>query len=192
MLFTPALIRAPVHAWLERLLCLALPSPRSGCGSRALGRPKRKRRLSATGPSLLAPTPTLSRHPGSAAQANPDRAAARTATPKNRSTTSRRQPTGPPCSFGHQLDPESAGQVPANMIGRLLDDGDLQKLHRTLIHEEAASSIGATGDGREPQGRRAMTRRRARPQAEILLKGKAAPDRWRRGMPSHQAPQSYD
>jgi hypothetical protein len=37
---------------------------------------------------------------------------------------------------GHQLDPESAGQLPANMIGRLLDDGDLQKLHRMLIKKE--------------------------------------------------------
>jgi hypothetical protein len=37
---------------------------------------------------------------------------------------------------GHQLDPESAGQIPANMIGRLLDDGDLQKLHRMLIKKK--------------------------------------------------------
>jgi hypothetical protein len=34
---------------------------------------------------------------------------------------------------GHPLDPESAGQIPTNMIGRLLDDGDLRKLHRMLI-----------------------------------------------------------
>jgi hypothetical protein len=34
---------------------------------------------------------------------------------------------------GQRLDPESAGQVPANMIGRLLDDGDLRKLHLMLI-----------------------------------------------------------
>jgi hypothetical protein len=37
---------------------------------------------------------------------------------------------------GHQLDPESAGQIPANMIGRFLDDGDLQKLHRMLIKKK--------------------------------------------------------
>jgi hypothetical protein len=37
---------------------------------------------------------------------------------------------------GHQLDPESAGQIPANMIGRFLDDGDLQKLHRMLIRKK--------------------------------------------------------
>jgi hypothetical protein len=28
---------------------------------------------------------------------------------------------------GHKLDQESAGQVPENMMGRLLDDGDLRK-----------------------------------------------------------------
>jgi hypothetical protein len=29
-----------------------------------------------------------------------------------------------------------AGHVPANMIGRFLDDGDLQKLHRMLIKKK--------------------------------------------------------
>jgi hypothetical protein len=37
---------------------------------------------------------------------------------------------------GEQLDPESAGQIPANMIGRLLDDGDLRKLHRMLLKKK--------------------------------------------------------
>jgi hypothetical protein len=37
---------------------------------------------------------------------------------------------------GHQLDPISAEQTPANMIGRLLDPGDLQKLHRMLIKKK--------------------------------------------------------
>jgi hypothetical protein len=37
---------------------------------------------------------------------------------------------------GHQLDPESAGLIPANMMGRFLDDGDLQKLHRMLIKKK--------------------------------------------------------
>jgi hypothetical protein len=37
---------------------------------------------------------------------------------------------------GHQLGPESAGQVPADMIGRFLDDGDLLKLHRMLIKKK--------------------------------------------------------
>jgi hypothetical protein len=31
---------------------------------------------------------------------------------------------------GHPLDPVSAKQIPANMIGRFLDDGDLRKLQR--------------------------------------------------------------
>jgi hypothetical protein len=37
---------------------------------------------------------------------------------------------------GHQLDPESAGLIPANMIGRLLDDGDLRKLHWALLKKK--------------------------------------------------------
>jgi hypothetical protein len=32
--------------------------------------------------------------------------------------------------------PESAGEIPASMIGRLLDDGDLKKLHRMLIKKK--------------------------------------------------------
>jgi hypothetical protein len=37
---------------------------------------------------------------------------------------------------GHQLDPESAGQIPANMIGRFLDDGDLRKLQGMLFKKK--------------------------------------------------------
>jgi hypothetical protein len=37
---------------------------------------------------------------------------------------------------GHQLDPESASQIPASMIGRLLDDGDLWKLHLMLLKKK--------------------------------------------------------
>jgi hypothetical protein len=37
---------------------------------------------------------------------------------------------------GHQLDPDSAGQIPANMIGRFLDESDLWKLHRRLIKKK--------------------------------------------------------
>jgi hypothetical protein len=37
---------------------------------------------------------------------------------------------------GHQLDPISAAQIPANMIGRFLDDGDLRKLQRMLIKKK--------------------------------------------------------
>jgi hypothetical protein len=39
-------------------------------------------------------------------------------------------------AFGHQLDPVSAEQIPANMIGRFLDEGDLQRLHRMLIKKK--------------------------------------------------------
>jgi hypothetical protein len=37
---------------------------------------------------------------------------------------------------GLQIDQESAGQIPANMISSFLDDGDLRKLHRTLIKKK--------------------------------------------------------
>ena len=37
---------------------------------------------------------------------------------------------------GHKLDPASADQIPAKMMGRLLDDGDLRKLHRMLIKKK--------------------------------------------------------
>jgi hypothetical protein len=37
---------------------------------------------------------------------------------------------------GHQLDPLSAEQIPANMVGRFLDDGDLRKLHRMPIKKK--------------------------------------------------------
>jgi hypothetical protein len=37
---------------------------------------------------------------------------------------------------GHQLDPASVELIPASMIGRLLDDGDLRKLQRILIKKK--------------------------------------------------------
>jgi hypothetical protein len=37
---------------------------------------------------------------------------------------------------GHQLDPESARQVPANMLGRRLTRSDLQKLHQMLLKKK--------------------------------------------------------
>jgi hypothetical protein len=40
---------------------------------------------------------------------------------------------------GHQIDPESAGQIPANMIGRFLGDGDLRKPHRMLIRKKPSA-----------------------------------------------------
>ena len=42
---------------------------------------------------------------------------------------------------GHKLDRESAGQIPANMIGRFLDNGDLRELHRMLIKKPPAPSV---------------------------------------------------
>jgi hypothetical protein len=37
---------------------------------------------------------------------------------------------------GHQLDQESADQIPANMTGRFLDDGDLRKLHEMMVKKK--------------------------------------------------------
>jgi hypothetical protein len=37
---------------------------------------------------------------------------------------------------GQQLDQDSARQIPANIIGRFLDDGDLLTLHRMLIKKK--------------------------------------------------------
>ena len=37
---------------------------------------------------------------------------------------------------GHQLNPLSAELIPANMIGRFLDDSDLRKLQRMLIKKK--------------------------------------------------------
>jgi hypothetical protein len=38
-----------------------------------------------------------------------------------------------------ELDAKSARQVPADMIGRLLDDGDIRKLHQAITPEKPAS-----------------------------------------------------
>jgi hypothetical protein len=37
---------------------------------------------------------------------------------------------------GHQLDEESERYIPANMMGRLLDDGDLRRLERMLVRKQ--------------------------------------------------------
>jgi hypothetical protein len=37
---------------------------------------------------------------------------------------------------GHQLDQVSAEVIPTNVIGRFLDDGDLQRLHRLLVKKK--------------------------------------------------------
>jgi hypothetical protein len=51
---------------------------------------------------------------------------------------------------GQQLDPVSAAQVPANMIGRFLDDGDLRKLQQMLLKKKPPA----------PSVRRATDRKR--------------------------------
>jgi hypothetical protein len=60
---------------------------------------------------------------------------------------------------GHQLDPESAGEIPANMIGRFLDNGDLHKLHWMLIKKKPGT-MSATANGHETQSGHIMTSRR--------------------------------
>jgi hypothetical protein len=39
----------------------------------------------------------------------------------------------------HELDAKSARQVPADMIGRLLDDGDIHKLQQAITPKKPAS-----------------------------------------------------
>ena len=39
----------------------------------------------------------------------------------------------------HELDAKSARQVPADMIGRLLDDGDIRKLQQAITPKKPAS-----------------------------------------------------
>jgi hypothetical protein len=52
---------------------------------------------------------------------------------------------------GHQLDPLSAEQIPANMIGRLLNQSDLRKLHQMLVKKKPPA----------PSVRRQRAKRRA-------------------------------
>jgi hypothetical protein len=47
---------------------------------------------------------------------------------------------------GHQLDPLSAEQIPVSMMGRLLDGGDLRKLHQMLLKKKPPAPIGAAPD----------------------------------------------
>jgi len=42
---------------------------------------------------------------------------------------------------GHELDQESASQMPADMMGRLLDGGDLRKLHRMLLKKKPPAPV---------------------------------------------------
>ena len=42
-------------------------------------------------------------------------------------------------AVGHELDEVSARQIPADMIGRLLDDGDLRRLERIITRKKPAA-----------------------------------------------------
>jgi hypothetical protein len=42
-------------------------------------------------------------------------------------------------AVGHELDEESARQIPADMIGRLLDDSDLRRLQRIVTRKKPAA-----------------------------------------------------
>jgi hypothetical protein len=56
---------------------------------------------------------------------------------------------------GHQLDPLSAKEIQANMIGRFLDDGDLRKLHQVLIKKKPpALSVRRRTAGKDRVGSR--------------------------------------
>jgi hypothetical protein len=61
---------------------------------------------------------------------------------------------------GHQLDPETAGQIPTNMIGRLLDDGDLRKLHQMLIKKKPPALSVRRRAATKRSGWQIMTRRK--------------------------------
>jgi hypothetical protein len=55
---------------------------------------------------------------------------------------------------GHPLGQESADQIPANMMGRFLDDGDLRKLHRTLLKKKPpAPSVRRRATGKRSVGK---------------------------------------
>ena len=55
----------------------------------------------------------------------------------------------------HELDAKSARQVPADMIGRLLDDGDLRKLQQAIAPKKPA----APTIRRQPAAKRSVGKR---------------------------------
>ena len=50
---------------------------------------------------------------------------------------------------GQRLDPLSAELIPANMIGRFLEDGDLRKLHQMLIKKKPPALSVRRGTARK-------------------------------------------
>jgi hypothetical protein len=56
---------------------------------------------------------------------------------------------------GHELGEESARQIPADMIGRLLDDGDLRRLERIITRKKlAAPSVRRRSSAKKSVSRR--------------------------------------
>ena len=55
---------------------------------------------------------------------------------------------------GHQLDLESASQIPRNMMGRLLDNGALRKLQGMLLKKKPpAPSVRRRTTGKRTMGK---------------------------------------
>jgi hypothetical protein len=63
---------------------------------------------------------------------------------------------------GHRLDQESAGQIPENMIGTFLDNGDLRKLHRMLIRKKPSAPSVRRREASKRRIGKIMTCRHAR------------------------------
>jgi hypothetical protein len=55
---------------------------------------------------------------------------------------------------GHEIDAVSAQRIPESMIGRLLDKGDLRKLHRMLIQKRPPAPSVKVRPVREPRRQR--------------------------------------
>jgi len=65
---------------------------------------------------------------------------------------------------GHEIDAESARQVPESMIGRLLDDRDLRRLQQALMPKKPpAPSVQRRSAGRAAYRERCVSRTRAEP-----------------------------
>jgi hypothetical protein len=54
----------------------------------------------------------------------------------------------------HELDAKSARQVPADMIGRLLDDGDIRKLQQAITPKPADPTVRGRPVAKRSMGKR--------------------------------------
>jgi hypothetical protein len=61
---------------------------------------------------------------------------------------------------GHQLDPESAHQVPVNMLGRRLNRSDLRKLRQMLLKKKPPAPSVRRQTATKPRVWEGMTRRK--------------------------------